>query len=423
MMRGHGCVGASSIDGYANLLESCVGDKKFENRITLLKGPPFAKELLQLSGHFKKTAFPQIFRTTLSELPTGAPRDHHEPRVRTDIAAYQAPEDRFLESLEEDKRRPSVNSVADNDAEERRNYADKERRRPSQGLAGAKPQPDDNAHAIGRRPDLAKAAYPRADFKDAPFGFVALNRKGQRVDVPLSKPDIGTIHDIKTRKVCNDYVFRKKCNNHRCRHEHPSGLSDKEFHALRDIARTFPCPAGVRCNDTLCHSGHRCPIDPCIYIKDRSCRYPPDLHETDTGIVNREDLERFENSSHDEHRILGITSRVKTESSNSPRISRNGEYRNLSVAFENGAKTGSKKVDPPPHPPLTLGKSILNAPAKVSPSNPSPTAASASEPLSPMKRTADEANEADQQQVKILPAAARDPRVGAQKRLRAISPM
>ena len=411
--------GASTSDGYTTFLEDCIGDKNLENRITLLEGPPFSEGLSKFSDCFKKTSFPQVFRDSKTQVPNHPTQNQQNSLPYIDSAKPTAPEDRFLESLD-DRRRHSTNGVINHDTEEQRNAAQKERRTSlRESVSEDTIRPKDRTITAARQSDAGKVAYPPDYFLDAPFGFVARNRNDQRIDVPLTRPDPEFMHEIKRRKLCNDFVFRQKCSNNPCRHEHPQSLTEKEFHALRDVARTFPCPTGVRCRDTLCCWGHRCPVDPCGFVHDRNCRYPPGLHETDTGIVNKEDIEKLQNGPHEEQRILGVKKRAgQQESPISQILSRSGEtlYRNMSVAFDNTGRNGSKRVDSSQS--SSLGKSLLNTSRKVSVLDPAPAAAVTRDPITPSKRTADEALGANRES-KISPD--RDPRVGAQKRLRGLS--
>ncbi|KAH6679186.1 C-x8-C-x5-C-x3-H type zinc finger protein-like protein [Halenospora varia] len=80
--------GGSADNGYARLLQPYVGDNSKRNRITLIEGPPFAKELAVLNDKFLVTRFPDVFRNT--KLPYAAtiasPVD--AAAVRTDGAYY-----------------------------------------------------------------------------------------------------------------------------------------------------------------------------------------------------------------------------------------------------------------------------------------------------------------------------------------------
>lgn len=152
--------------------------------------------------------------------------------------------------------------------------------------------------------------YPSEYFIDAPLDFIARNRYGERVDVPLTQSPSGVIYEIRRRKLCNDYCLGGRCPNYNnCRHEHAKNLDKVELHVLRDVARSVPCPAGLRYNDRRCFQGHRCPFDPCGFVSDRACRYPSELHEIDTGIVNKDDLDRLLDGSQNEPNILGPASK------------------------------------------------------------------------------------------------------------------
>ena len=277
-------------------------------------------------------------------------------------------------------------------------------------------------------------------FMDAPFGFIARNRLGQRVDVPLTQPPQGMISEIKRRKICNDYCLRGKCPNFHCKHEHPKKLNNMELHVLRDVARSFPCPAGLDCSDRDCFHGHRCPVDPCGFVQDRICRYPPELHDTDNIIVNKEDLDKLKSDSYDESHILGVASKPHGAESMStavePRRVQTGEprFRNLSMTFEKvsdgGPGRGSSDLKsistgqmPPPASNST--STLRNGHAAASSESYLPstnTNLEDSAPVtgistSPLKRTADEAGH----EPKTAASPSSDPRLRAQKRMREAS--
>ena len=488
-------IGVSTDSGYARLLDKYIGDRTVENRITLLKGPTFSKELLIVSDRFKTTSFPQVLRNAKIEIVTqnSAVENRRGCASHHSMAAEsKSPEDRFLESLDygrrksygddisgarrgreenngrsEHGRRASLRdyeSGSHPNGEERGALLEAGKRRSLRECSGGTHSTDEARGALSDKPfsgsgyhsaadaiqrvggrqskkrESGTIAYPPEYFIDAPFGFIARNRFGQRVDVPLTQPAPGMITEIKRRKICNDYCLRGKCPNFHCKHEHPKRLSQMELHVLRDVARSFPCPAGLDCLDKNCFHGHRCPVDPCGFVQDRICRYPPELHGTDNSIVNKEDLDRFKGDSYDESHILGVRNKSNiyepmTASLEARRV-RTGEplYRNLSMTFETTSDNGSRKesseskgvlTGPMPPPIASSTSNFRNGHSTVSSESTVPrtiinledAGPTTNVPISPLKRTADEAGH----ELRAAVSPPRDPRLGAQKRAREVS--
>lgn len=60
----HIIFGGSADNGYARMLGPYSGSDAVRERVTMVEGPPFAQELLQLVDKFRKTKFPKVFRDT-----------------------------------------------------------------------------------------------------------------------------------------------------------------------------------------------------------------------------------------------------------------------------------------------------------------------------------------------------------------------
>ena len=418
--------------------------------MTLLHGPPITTELSRISNLFRVKSFPKVFRDTMIEVPNyGRDTENRNTTANPDagshlktIADESSPAERFLESLNS---YPSLDhsetigsgrrsSLRDNNGGYDR--IESSRRASSDARFGRR---------SSRQSELGIKVYPPEHFTDAPLNFIARNKFGQRVDVPLTQPPAGMINEIKKRKLCNDYCLGGRCQTFNCKHEHATDLSKKELHVLRDVARSFPCQAGLRCNNKDCFHGHRCPVDPCGFIRDRICRYPPDLHNIDPGIVNKDDLDEPNRNSHDESHILGTANR-SNEATFDPRSppldtkrSRRGEplYRNVTKIFDNTPNSGTRRsstelkgpltgtMQPPPAP-IASNDTASNPSNSASPTALSDSympgssikleerASSVAVPISPLKRTADEAG----CESKLDSSPPTDPRLAAQKRVR-----
>jgi hypothetical protein len=65
----HLIFGTSADNGYARVLDQYCLDEKNSGRITLLTGPPLARELAALQDKFKAISVPNIFRS--DKIPAG----------------------------------------------------------------------------------------------------------------------------------------------------------------------------------------------------------------------------------------------------------------------------------------------------------------------------------------------------------------
>ena len=195
-------------------------------RITMLEGPPFARELAELKPYFGTTAFPEVFRDTKIQ-----------PQRR--VSFSQLP-----------PRSPSANSTS---------YA---------STVAASKAPVTNGNTTVH---AAESGAPT----------ILRNINGQRVDSTL-KPSPSLVALLKPRKLCNQYHLLGPCPYHYCTHEHGDRLKEKELEALRYISRLTACSNGLACDDKYCIAGHKCPQNPCFR---QDCRFR-EMHGVDTKIVN-----------------------------------------------------------------------------------------------------------------------------------------
>ena len=189
----------------------------------MLKGPPFARELLGLVDKFKETSFPDLFRG--SEILVRSP---------TSLVTVSS----------------SVNAS-------------------STWATTAKSTP----------------TAPIIDQPSLRSGGVLCNREGKRIDQTLPSVPQALIHSIKEQKYCNLFHLRDDCYYRQCAYKHGDKLQDPGLAALRHVARMGPCEIGVFCDDKACFSAHRCPKYP--QCKGSKCSFPPQMHHFDTRIVGR----------------------------------------------------------------------------------------------------------------------------------------
>ena len=124
---------------------------------------------------------------------------------------------------------------------------------------------------------------------------IARNRSGQRVDPPCKDYDKAEVDRIKRMKLCNVHFLRNECPyDKQCTHLHGYQLTTDEKATLRLVARMAPCIYGSGCQDVKCIYGHRCPAPAskthhvkgtksCIF--GEACKFSPELHDIDTNVV------------------------------------------------------------------------------------------------------------------------------------------
>lgn len=222
---------ASADNSHARILDSHRRSK----RISLIKGPPFAREMENLAGHFETASFDDVFMST--KLPP-IRRVSFDP-ASTSITPPRSP---TTNCAPEAKIAPPTQSPA----------------AMSDWRTGAK----------------------------RPISPVHVNAKGQKVDLPL--PYSSNVDGLKRLKLCNQHYLLGRCTIDGCRHEHDAELSSRHLTDLRYIARTKPCNYGLDCKREGCIYGHHCPRDNCGGHGYFGCKFPDDRHRVDTNIVTQE---------------------------------------------------------------------------------------------------------------------------------------
>jgi hypothetical protein len=198
--------GGSADNGYARLLGPFTEDDAVRSRITLLEGPPFARELAVIQDKYRTVSFDKVFRSQMLVV---------NPK-------------RIVTSLPTPPRTPST----------------------------------DYAMAAAQIPSSLASSTPQgpATGKQTATSTVLLNASNERVDSQLNY----TLKDfsaMKSRRLCNAFHLLGKCPylDHfgNCQHDHVAKLGFKQLVALRAVARLTPCRNGRACRDRECLCGHR----------------------------------------------------------------------------------------------------------------------------------------------------------------------
>jgi hypothetical protein len=288
---------SSRIDdnGYARSLESFTDRPDIVQRVVLLEGLPFEKELVPLP--YPKHQFPGLFRESKLVLSAAAPAYNYAPQAQTTPGSsspglknynmfsglptrFPAPirppgimnsplPPRAALAASNMPRTPSSSTLA------------------SDGLLQLKLSYAANAAAVP--PPVTEYKPMNRD------EVISRNRAGQRVDPPSKDYDKAEVERFKKLKLCNMHYLRNECPwLQGCQHIHDAVLTKDEIATLRLVARMAPCSGGSACQDISCIYGHRCPAPPsrthqpkgsrtCIF--GEFCKFPSELHDIDTNVV------------------------------------------------------------------------------------------------------------------------------------------
>jgi hypothetical protein len=286
--------GCSHDNGYARTLEENADSEDFVNKVVLLEGVPFEKELVPLPYHTKK--FPGLFRDTKIVSPkftNGFPSPLVTSTSGSKIYnAYAGMPSRFPP--------PHGTSVLDSPLPTPAALAASQLpRTPSSSTLAS------DGLAAATKPALtgwaAKAAAPAPPMTELPTyrrvirdEVVARNRSGQRVYPSCKDYDKSEVDRVKKLKLCNVHFLRHECPyDANCTHVHNYKPTKEELNTLRLVARMAPCVHGSGCDEMKCIYGHKCPAPParngvkgtksCIF--GEGCKFAPELHDIDTNVV------------------------------------------------------------------------------------------------------------------------------------------
>lgn len=229
----HILFGCSHDNGYARLLEDVV-DQPVMERITLLEGVPFEKELHMLKSKYDTTRFEGLFRTTkinvypqqyYQQAPP-PPMNHMSPSAPPQPAQYQPP------YQPASSRTPPAPSVY--------------------------PSMNPTVNTWASTANAARTVSPPPTPQPTPaIATVPRNRYGQRIDPPM-KYDHSDVKRVKDIHMCNVHYLRDDCPfGEDCTHDHTYKPTKNELQTLKYVARLTPCRFGSECDEIKCIYGHR----------------------------------------------------------------------------------------------------------------------------------------------------------------------
>jgi hypothetical protein len=294
-------LGCSHDNGYARTLEQCSDNPELLDKVVLLEGVPFEKELVPLPYSTKK--FPGLFRESKINLwsaanmfnpPQSSTPMHSSPKTYNMLSGLPS---RFPAPAQSPSPSPVDSPLLTRATSMKLSRTPSSSTLASDSFPALKP-----AAPVVMGTWAAKAAAPAPfapvspDYKPANREeLIARNRAGQRVDPPCKDYDKTEVDRVKKIKMCNVHFLRKECPfDTNCTHLHAYKPTKEELSTLRLVARMAPCQNGSGCQDIKCIYGHRCPAPPsksshvkgtksCIF--GEACKFPPELHDVDCNVV------------------------------------------------------------------------------------------------------------------------------------------
>lgn len=295
--------GCSHDNGYARTLEEHVDKMDVVEKVVLLEGVPFEKELLSLPYSTHK--FPGLFRDTKISLngatyynapangaAPGSPKIYNMlagmpsrfPPPRPAIMDSPLPSKAALAMSNGLPRTPSSSTIASDGFQAQVQATAKPINNAWAAVAAAKPPPEPEQKYIPKPSTVVREES------------IARNRAGQRIDPSCQLFDKDELNRVKRMKMCNVHYLRGTCPyGPKCSHSHDLHPSNDELLTLRLVARMSPCINGSGCQELKCIYGHRCPAPlqnrtgsmrgtkGCVH--GDSCKFPQELHDIDTTVV------------------------------------------------------------------------------------------------------------------------------------------
>lgn len=285
----HIILGCSHDNGYARMLEEVHSDDY--EKITLLEGVPFTRELSALAHKFGSTQCRSLFRDTKIETygnyhKRTQANGYHVSPVMSSATTRETPPAKgnglYQSPYETHRSNSSDGDPAFTPA--------------STVSSAAPPSSSSAANWAGTAKAAAALPAPAANLKPAVNSAatespIRRNRKGQRIDPPKPKElDMQLLQKVQSMKLCNNFFLKGFCHNANstCEHDHYYKPSPKELAVLKYIARRIPCVRGTTCDDPKCTAGHRCAFmesGECRFQIQGTCKFGKDMHHSDVTEV------------------------------------------------------------------------------------------------------------------------------------------
>lgn len=210
-------LGGSHDNGYARLLEEVASDALSRQRVTMLEGVPFERELQALLTIYPNFKIENLFRESKITIPS--------PTVSRAELLSVLPISMPTPPPATSMATPPVSSTA-----------------PAVAPPAASSWATLTASAPAEQP-----ASPALE-TNGTSSKIERNRFGQRIDrTDFSRIDRAELNRIKKMKCCNSWHLLGQCPNPKCTHDHDRTLTKKELATLRYVAKMSPCQYETDC--------------------------------------------------------------------------------------------------------------------------------------------------------------------------------
>ncbi|KAL9113096.1 MAG: hypothetical protein Q9227_002708 [Pyrenula ochraceoflavens] len=228
-------LGGSHDNGYARILEESLSREDHQEKVTLLEGVPFERELKELTRYFQRAKFPTVFRENKINVnhqtwaPVVRPYKPTSPDIPPPPGLFAT---RSASSLDPGSPKPTYSSIT--------------------AKAPTTVRASISASATSPAPN------PTAPVFTPSVNPIKRNRQGQRIDDYDKTIPAHEINKIKEKKLCNVHYLLGECYRDLCSHDHSYTPSERDRKVLAHVARMTPCHSRTACDNPKCIYGHRC---------------------------------------------------------------------------------------------------------------------------------------------------------------------
>lgn len=274
-------LGCSNDSRYACILNDLVVNERNYQRICLLEGIPFQKQISLLP--FPTFQLLTLFRNTGVDGHGQIDQAHEPPSMttlRSGIGSGVLTPSSTPKSLSRPLSRQDIANLPS-------------RSRVTSPVPG--PQAATTWAMISQKVADQPLTMTSQLNKPVSVPGIRRNKKGQRIDPTPPDYKKDEVDRLRKMKLCNAHYLRDDCPyaDNKCTHEHEYKISKDELQSLKLVARMSPCIHGTGCNDPKCIYGHSCPFPQatlgsmrgkgCIMAED--CRFAPEMHGVDKKAV------------------------------------------------------------------------------------------------------------------------------------------
>ena len=228
-------LGLSHNGDYARLLGEQLGDVQALDRITLIEGIPYEKELADLKGAFKTTTFEALFRTSKVHQHQQAWSIPQTPIQPAPVPQRTPGTPSNLHIPVNSLSRVSSNATTGTTSSATNTPASTTTPLTTWAAMTAAP-------FVPSVPQVKSPATPTSATVRASIPGVDRNRLGQRIDKLDTTIPNDDIRRVKRLKLCNVYYLQDGgCHSERCTHDHSYKLGKHDRKCLEMVSKMTPC--------------------------------------------------------------------------------------------------------------------------------------------------------------------------------------